>query len=83
MAIAGVRGACIADDALAAGGLFDECCAGYVVETAEPDAVAAQLVHDGVPHLRLGTVTDEPVLELAGARQTVAALGAAWRGDRR
>ncbi len=56
-------------------GPFEEPVGAYLLES--PDEPSAS----GVRVVRLGRVTDEPVLQMAGGRLTVRELAHAWRGE--
>ncbi|MEW6252543.1 MAG: AIR synthase related protein, partial [Planctomycetota bacterium] len=85
MALAGDRGAGIAAQPAPACGPFEECCAGYLLETAEPRAVDELLRARGVRHQPIALVgngpeTGAPLLTWNQQRLSVAELRAAWSG---
>jgi phosphoribosylformylglycinamidine synthase len=80
MAIAGLRGANLP---LGAAGPdpFAELCAGYLVETPEPDAVQALAADAGATVVQLGDVRSDEQFVIAGHAMPVATLRAAWNGQ--
>jgi phosphoribosylformylglycinamidine (FGAM) synthase-like enzyme len=78
MAIAGDRGVelGVADTGRIAP--FEECCAAYLVETADPETLEARLSPRGVRCELLGVVRDDRTFTWKGQVATVAELRAAW-----
>jgi phosphoribosylformylglycinamidine synthase len=59
-------------------GPFDECCAGYVVETSDADELERLSRRAGVPITRLGRVRADQSFRVADQATTVAELHSAW-----
>jgi len=78
MALAGNLGVDVIIPGSDGPGPFDECCAGYVVETAGAHELERLLRGAGVPMIRLGRVRDDQTFQVADQTTTVAELHSAW-----
>ena len=57
---------------------FSECCAAYVVETADSHGLETLLTERGAPFSPVGVVHDQPTLRWAGQAVPLSELRAAW-----
>jgi len=80
MAVAGDRGADLAPAPTIAFGQFDECCAGYLIETPAADDVRRVLDAHGVTHSDLAVVRADRTLVGDGQTVEVGSLRASWSG---